>query len=53
MPLCFAKGVPFYTSIDGTYKIYTKETVNGKAILVTRHFDFVKGLIIEKVIDPA
>jgi hypothetical protein len=52
-PLCFAKGVPFYTCIDEANKIYTKETVNGKTILVTRHFDFVKDLIVEKEIDPA
>ena len=52
-PLCFAKRVPFYTCIGGANKIYTKETMNGKTILVTRHFDFVTGLVVEKVIDPA
>jgi hypothetical protein len=50
-PLCFAKGLPFYTCIDSAKDIYTKETRDGKMELVTCQFDFEKETIIETLID--
>lgn len=46
-PLCFARGLPFYTCIDPAKDIYTKETKDGKTVIVECIFDFEKDKIIE------
>jgi hypothetical protein len=39
-PICFAKGLPFYTCIDSENGLGTKELSNGQITLVKRDYDF-------------
>ena len=49
-PICFAKGLPFYTCVDSAKDLYTKETKDGGVLLVRRKFDFEKDMAKEVVI---
>jgi hypothetical protein len=46
----FSRGLPFYTCVDSAADLWTKETSDGKRILVERHFDFDKDEIVETFI---
>ena len=39
-PICFAKGLPFYTCIDSDNGLWTRELSNGEITLVKRDYDF-------------
>ena len=50
-PICFARGLPFYTCIDASKKIWTKETKDGKIRYIKRHLDVEKDVIVETVVE--
>lgn len=47
---CFAQGLPFYTCIDSSKDLWTKELSNGQVFLVKRGFDFEKDAPVDSLI---